>query len=88
MWIPAGPVNDIAEVLTNEQAIERKLIRRIDNGDNESVPFVSNPVAFTRTPVCYEKAPPLLGEHTNEVLREWLGYSDSEIEILRKSEVV
>jgi len=49
---------------------------------------VSNPVDFTSTPVRYERAPPLLGEHTNEVLQDWLGYSDAQIEALRQSEVI
>ena len=86
--VPAGPVNDIAEVLTNEHAIERHLVGHIQNGAEESVPYVSNPVEFASTPVAYEKAPPLLGEHTNEVLRDCLGYSDAEIETLRQSEVI
>lgn len=86
--VPAGPVNDIAEILTNEHAIERHLVRHIQNGAEESVPYVSNPVEFSSTPVSYEKAPPLLGEHTNEVLRDCLGYSDAQIETLRQSEVI
>ncbi len=86
--VPAGPVNDIAEVLTNEHAVERGLVRHIQNGEGRSVPQVSNPVTFGRTPVCYGKAPPLLGEHTNEVLREWLGYSDAQIDKLRQSEII
>ena len=86
--VPAGPVNDLAEVLTNDHAVERNLVRHIQNGENRSVPHISNPVEFGRTPVRYERAPPILGEHTNEVLRDCLGYSDAEIEILRQSEVI
>jgi formyl-CoA transferase len=86
--VPAGPVNDIAEVLTNDYAREKGLVREIRNGHDVSVPLVSNPVKFSDTPVCYEKAPPLLGEHTVEVLRERLGYSDAEIASLRKDEVI
>jgi crotonobetainyl-CoA:carnitine CoA-transferase CaiB-like acyl-CoA transferase len=86
--VPAGPINDIAEVLTNEHAIERNLVRQMQNSNDESVPQVSNPVDFASTPVRYERAPPLLGEHTNEVLQEWLGYSDAQIETLRQSEVI
>jgi len=86
--VPTGPINDIAEVLTNEHAIERKLVRQIQNSNDDSVPQVSNPVDFASTPVSYERAPPLLGEHTNEVLQEWLGYSDVQIETLRQSEVI
>jgi crotonobetainyl-CoA:carnitine CoA-transferase CaiB-like acyl-CoA transferase len=86
--VPAGPVNDIGEVLTNDYAREKGLVREIRNGNDDPVPSVSNPVNFGGTPVCYEKAPPLLGEHTIEVLQERLGYSDAEIEILRKNEVI
>jgi len=86
--VPAGPINDIAEVLTNEHAIERNLVRQIQNSDDKSVPLVANPVDFAGTPVRYERAPPLLGEHTNEVLQEWLGYSDAQIETLKQSEVI
>lgn len=86
--VPAGPINDIAEVLTNAHAIERNLVRNMQNSKGDSVPQVSNPVGFGATPVRYERAPPFLGEHTNEVLKEWLGYSDIQIETLRQSEVI
>ena len=80
--IPAGPVNSIDEVLSNEHASERQLVRSLRNSQGASVPTVSNPVRFDRTPVEYRLAPPILGEHTDEVLRDWLGYSDAEIESL------
>jgi crotonobetainyl-CoA:carnitine CoA-transferase CaiB-like acyl-CoA transferase len=86
--VPAGPINDIDEVLTNDYAREKGLVREIRNAHDVPVPLVSNPVQFSATPVCYEKAPPLLGEHTDEVLRERLGYSDAEIASLRKDEVI
>ena len=86
--VPAGPVNDIAEVLTNEHAKERNLVRYIQDSAGQSVPSVSNPVEFEDTPVCYKKAPPSLGEHTNEVLREWLGYSDAQIQSLNQDEAI
>lgn len=82
--VPAGPVNDIEEVLTNSYAREKSLVRQIRNGNDVDVPSVANPVSFSDTPVCYEKAPPLLGEHTVEVLKERLGYSDAKINILRQ----
>ena len=86
--VPAGAVNDIEEVLTNDHAVERHLVRELRNSNDVPVPTVGNPVDFDRTPVQYEKAPPLLGEHTDEVLREWLGYSDAKIETLRQDEVI
>ena len=81
--VPAGPVNDLREVLTNAHAKERNLVQFVTNGAGDRVPTVSNPVSFGATPVSYRLAPPLLGEHTEEVLRDWLGYSASMIDTLR-----
>ena len=86
--VPAGPINDIAEVLSNEHAIERQLVHHIRNARGDDVPTVANPVDFGTTPVHYAKAPPLLGEHTDEVLREWLGYSDERIAGLRAGDAI
>jgi len=86
--VPAGPINDIEQVLTNAHARERSLVRHLSNSRGQDVPTVSNPVGFSETPVSYKLAPPLLGEHTDEVLREWLGYSDELIAELRESAAV
>ena len=86
--VPAGPINDIGEVLSNDHARERELVRHLQNAAGDTVPTVSNPVAFDETPVHYERAPPLLGEHTDEVLREWLGYSANMIAALRNDAAI
>jgi crotonobetainyl-CoA:carnitine CoA-transferase CaiB-like acyl-CoA transferase len=86
--VPAGPVNDIAAVLSNDYAREKGLVREMQNSSDVSVPVVSNPVTFSETPVRYQKAPPLLGEHTIEVLQENLGYSDAEIASLRQDKII
>jgi crotonobetainyl-CoA:carnitine CoA-transferase CaiB-like acyl-CoA transferase len=75
-------------VLTDSYAQQKGLVREIRNGNDVRVPTVANPVSFSETPVCYEKAPPLLGEHTVEVLQERLGYSDAKIETLRNEKVI
>ena len=86
--VPVGPINDIQEVLGNAYARERHLVRYLENAHGESVPTVANPVDFSATPVRYTCAPPRLGEHTDEVLREWLGYSDESIAELREHSVI
>ena len=86
--VPASAVNDIAEVLTNEHAAERELVRYMRNSRGAEIPLVANPVEFQHTPVSYRTAPPLLGEHTHEVLQQWLGYSDEHINALRKKAVL
>lgn len=83
--VPVGPINTIAEVLSDAYAEERGLIKRMPHALNPSLPTVANPVSFSRTAICYGAAPPLLGEHTAEVLQEWLGYPTNRIEELKAS---
>lgn len=77
--VPAGPISSIDSVLTDSYAQERKLVRKMAHALDDEMPTVANPVGFSRTPVCYESAPPVLGQHTVSVLRHWLNYSDAEI---------
>ena len=86
--VPAGPINDLREVLTNTHAQERNLVRTVANGAGDDVLTVANPVNFGDTPVNYRLAPPLLGEHTEEVLRDWLGYSANLIDTLRQDAAI
>ena len=50
--------------------------------------MIANPIDFGLTPVAEYRAPPLLGEHTDEVLREWLSYSAQDIDALREEEAI
>ena len=86
--IPAGPINNLAEVFSGAQARDARLVRQVPHPGGGMVPVVANPVRFSATPVEYRSAPPLLGEHTVEVLREELGYSDAEIAALQGSGAV
>lgn len=85
--VPAGPINSIGDVFASEYAAERKLVRQLKHGLADAVPTVANPVNFSTTPVSYRYAPPLLGEHTDEILRE-LGYTEAEIKSLRESNAI
>lgn len=80
--VPAGPINSIAEVFSDPYASERQLARKVRHASAGDVPTVANPVRFSATPVTYRNAPPLLGEHTAEILSKELGLSDDEIEAL------
>lgn len=71
--VPASPVNDIAEVFDDAQVRARGLRFELPHPVAGSVPQVANPVRFSRTPVAYRRAPPLLGADTGDVLAE-LGY--------------
>jgi crotonobetainyl-CoA:carnitine CoA-transferase CaiB-like acyl-CoA transferase len=77
--IPAGPINDLAEVFADPVVEERQIIKNLKHAIVGQVPTVANPVQFSATPVEYKLAPPVLGQHTAEVLKELLGYSDEDI---------
>jgi crotonobetainyl-CoA:carnitine CoA-transferase CaiB-like acyl-CoA transferase len=53
-----------------------------------SVPSVANPIKFSDTPIQYGAAPPTLGQHTNQILRDELGLSEEDIETLRRKGIV
>ena len=81
--VPAGPINDLKAVFDDPWAKERQLVRYLEHPSAGPVPTISNPVHFSVTKVAYDRAPPTLGQHTDEVLSEDLGYSAEKIASLR-----
>ncbi len=86
--VPCGPINDIAQAFAESQVVERGLRVDIPHADFGTVPGVRNPLRFSATELAFERAPPTLGEHTEEVLREELGASAADIERLRALGVI
>jgi crotonobetainyl-CoA:carnitine CoA-transferase CaiB-like acyl-CoA transferase len=80
--VPAGPINSIEDVFSEPYADERPLTRTLQHTRAGAIPTVANPVRFSGTPVTYRNAPPLLGEHTVEILSGQLGMDEDEIESL------
>ncbi|MGX5730331.1 CaiB/BaiF CoA transferase family protein [Pseudoxanthomonas beigongshangi] len=80
--IPSSPVNAIDEVFADPQVRARGLQVGIDHPERDGLPMVASPLRLSATPVHYHRAPPMLGQHTEEVLREF-GWSTQEIDTLR-----
>jgi len=72
--IPAAPINTIAEAVNHAQTQARGLIVQIEHPAIGTTKSIANPIRFSNTPVSYRLPPPLLGEHTGEILGS-LGYS-------------
>ncbi|MDZ4400446.1 CoA transferase [Hydrogenophaga sp.] len=86
--VPAGPINDFAQVLNDPQIRHREVLQQVPHTLSGTMPFIGNPLKFSDTPVTYHRGPPLLGEHTAEVLRELLDMDDPTIAALQKQGVV
>lgn len=72
--VPAGPINTVPMVFEDEQVRHREMLVRVPHKLAGEVPLVASPMKFKMHPLAAPKAPPLLGEHTDEILRE-IGWS-------------
>ena len=86
--VPAGPVLTLDQVLNDPQVKARELLQYVDHpGAAKPVPLANTAVQLSETPPSIRQRAALLGEHTDDVLKE-IGYSNSEISELRAAEVV
>jgi crotonobetainyl-CoA:carnitine CoA-transferase CaiB-like acyl-CoA transferase len=83
--VGCGPINNLAQVFNDRQVIAREMVHTMRHSVNggTSARLLANPIKMSATPVTYRHAPPLLGEHTAEVLSGILGLDDAEIDELR-----
>lgn len=86
--VPCGPVNSLAQTFANPQVIHRQMRVDLPHPLAGSVPSVANPIKFSGTPIQYGDAPPTLGQHSDQVLKEYVGLSDAEIEALRIKRII
>jgi len=75
--IPAAPINTVEEAVNDAQTLARDMIVQLEHPALAIARSIGNPIKFSDTPVSYRLPPPLLGQHTSEVLRDF-GYSEEE----------
>lgn len=88
LGVPCGPINNIAQVFANPQVQARGMQRTLPHPTAGEVPTIANPIRLSATPVRYRMAPPLLGQHTQEVLHDLLGLDAARISELQGLGVV
>jgi CoA:oxalate CoA-transferase len=86
--IPCGPVNDIGQASSHPQVIAREMITEIAHPRLGKLRTLNSPIRLSRTPAKIEKAAPLLGEDTGELLAGLLNLSEKEINDLKKAAVI
>ena len=86
--VPCGPINRLGEVFADPQVRHRGMRIDLPHALAGSVPLVANPIRLSASPLEYASAPPLLGQHTNEILHELLGLPQAELARLRDQGVI
>jgi formyl-CoA transferase len=86
--VPCGPINNFEEVFANEQVMARGLKMEMPHPQAGKVHLVRSPMRMSETPVVESRPPPMLGEHTDEILKERLQMSAADIQTLKNKGVV
>jgi crotonobetainyl-CoA:carnitine CoA-transferase CaiB-like acyl-CoA transferase len=86
--VPCGAINNLAEVFADPHVRSRDMVTTWDHPTGGSVELVSSPLKLSGTPVRRDLPPPLLGQHTDEVLRDVLKLRDAEIDQLRQNKII
>ncbi len=85
--VPCGAINNLEEVFADPQVQARGMTVQMPHPLSDQVRLVASPIKMSATPVQYRRPPPLLGEHTDEVLLQF-GLSDEAIAALRRTRIV
>ncbi len=86
--VPCGPVNDIPSALADPQALARQMVQVVEHPVTGSVPLLGPVAKLSTTPAQIRSAPPLLGEQTDQILYELLGYTTERVAELRQNKVI
>ncbi|MEW9673557.1 CaiB/BaiF CoA transferase family protein [Ammoniphilus sp. 3BR4] len=85
--VPSGPIHDLTQVLSHPQVQARDMIQEVEHPTIGMLKMLGIPIKLSDTPGSVRKAPPLLGENTNEVLAK-LGYTTSDMDVLKEKGVI
>jgi crotonobetainyl-CoA:carnitine CoA-transferase CaiB-like acyl-CoA transferase len=88
--IGCGPINTLSEVFSDPHVKAREMIIEMEHAKTGKAPLklIANPIKMQETPPSYRLSPPLLGEHTEEILSEKIGLSLDEIKILKDQGII
>lgn len=86
--IGCGPINTLEQVFADPHVQAREMVVEMAHGSGETVKVIANPVKLSATPPSYRSAPPVLGEHTQDVLTAVLQMSAADIAALKEKGIV
>ncbi len=86
--IPCAPINNVKEVFEDSQVRARDMVVELPHPTAGTVRLAGSPLKLSRTPARMEQPPPLLGQHTEEVLSKYLGYTPADLARLQDEGVI
>jgi crotonobetainyl-CoA:carnitine CoA-transferase CaiB-like acyl-CoA transferase len=86
--VPCGPINSLDKVFADPHVQSRNMRIEMPHSLTETVPLVANPIRLSESPVQYRQSPPTLGEHTGEVLHDWLDMASAAVGDLRHKKII
>jgi crotonobetainyl-CoA:carnitine CoA-transferase CaiB-like acyl-CoA transferase len=86
--VPCGPINTLDRVFADPQVRARGVRIEMPHAETASVPLVANPIRLSESPVTYRHAPPTLGQHTDDVLQDWLSLDAPAVAALRERHII
>ena len=86
--VPAGPIYDLEQVFEDPQVRHRGMAVEVPHPLSGTVRLAANPIRLSETPITRYTAPPTMGQHTGEVLKELLGLDDTELARLAQARVI
>ena len=86
--IPCGPINTLDRVFSDPQVLHRRMVAEVPHPTAGTVKMVASPMKMRETPCDIRRHPPLLGEHTEEILRERLKLEAAQIQSLKEAGVI
>jgi crotonobetainyl-CoA:carnitine CoA-transferase CaiB-like acyl-CoA transferase len=86
--VPCGPINNLEQIFDDPHVQARGARREVEHPVSGMVPTVANPIRMSESPIEYDRAPPVLGQHTDEVLGELIGLDGAAIAKLREDGIV
>ncbi len=86
--LPCAPVNTIDKVFADSQVLRRKMLLEVEHPTAGTVRMAGMPIKFSGTPASLRLPPPLLGQHSEEILRSWLGMPEERIRDLKRKKII
>jgi crotonobetainyl-CoA:carnitine CoA-transferase CaiB-like acyl-CoA transferase len=85
--IPCGPIYTVDKIFIDPQVLHRQMLKELDHPKAGKIKVTGVPVKLSDTPGEVRTSPPVLGQHTQEILTE-LGYSEQDVEAMRQEKVI